>query len=108
MKKAKISLLTIILLMTAASCLKHTQEVQPVVPPVTSALKDSAQYGTPFANVSDSRDVIIYQVNMRAFSQDGNFQGVIARLDSIKALGVNVVYLMPVYPVGILNSVNSP
>jgi glycosidase len=66
------------------------------------------QYGTPFAGVPDRRDAVIYQVNMRAFSAPSNFQGVIARLDSIKALGVNVIYLMPIYPVGTVNSVNSP
>ena len=66
------------------------------------------QYGTPFTGVPDPRDVTIYQVNMRAFSATHNLQGVINRLDSIKALGVNVIYLMPVYPVGVLNSVNSP
>ncbi|MEI7662668.1 MAG: alpha-amylase family glycosyl hydrolase [Bacteroidota bacterium] len=66
------------------------------------------QYGTPFAGVPDRQDACIYQVNMRAFSQQGNFAGVTARLDSIKALGINVVYLMPVYPVGTVNSVNSP
>jgi len=70
--------------------------------------QDPPQYGTPFANVPDIRDVTMYQVNIRAFSLGGNLQGVIARLDSIKALGVNVVYLMPVYPVGTLMSVNSP
>ncbi|RYY87522.1 MAG: hypothetical protein EOO15_11690 [Chitinophagaceae bacterium] len=66
------------------------------------------QYGTPFNGVPDRRDVTIYQVNMRAFSSSSNFQGVIARLDSIKALGVNTIYLMPIYPVGIINGVNSP
>ena len=77
-----------------------------VIPPVVST--DSAQYNTPFSGVPDTRDVTIYQVNIRAFSQTGDFAGVIARLDSIQALGVNVIYLMPIYPVGILNSVNSP
>ncbi len=66
------------------------------------------QYGVPFANVPQREDAIIYQVNTRAFSTQGNFQGVIARLDSIKALGVNVIYLMPINPVGSVNSVNSP
>lgn len=66
------------------------------------------QYGSPFTGVPNRQDATIYQVNMRAFSSTSNFQGVIARLDSIKALGVNVVYLMPIYPVGNLNSVNSP
>lgn len=66
------------------------------------------QYGTPFAGVPNRQDATIYQVNMRAFSAQGNFQGVIERLDSIKALGVNVIYLMPIYPIGSLRSVNSP
>ncbi len=70
-----------------------------VVPPVTSTPTPS-QYGMPFAGVPNREDAVIYQVNMRAFSQTGNFAGVTARLDSIKAVGVNVLYLMPIYPVG--------
>lgn len=66
------------------------------------------QYGKPYKGVPDKRDVTIYQVNMRTFSKEGNFKGVIARLDSIKALGANVVYLLPIHPVGILKTANSP
>jgi glycosidase len=66
------------------------------------------QYGKPFNYVPDRRDVTMYQVNMRSFSSNGDLKGVTVRLDSIKALGVNVIYLMPVYPVGMLKSVNSP
>lgn len=67
-----------------------------------------SQYGKPFNNVPDRRDVTIYQVNMRTFSKQGNFKGVTERLDSIKALGANVIYLMPHYPVGQVKAVNSP
>ena len=80
----------------------------PVPPPVVMPTPTPAQYGTPFAGVPDRQDAVIYQVNMRAFSQSGNFAGVTARLDSIKAVGVNVLYLMPIYPVGVLRAVNSP
>ncbi|MCI1190003.1 alpha-amylase family glycosyl hydrolase [Hymenobacter sp. DH14] len=73
-----------------------------------AAYKDPAQYGRPFAGVPDGRDATIYQVNMRGFSQAGNFAAVTARLDSIKALGVNVVYLMPIFPIGKLRAVDSP
>ena len=66
------------------------------------------QYSKPFNKVPDRRDVTIYQVNMRVFSKQGNFKGVLERLDSIKALGVNVIYMMPIYPVGQLHSTNSP
>jgi len=50
----------------------------------------------------------MYEVNIRAFSANGNLQGVTSRLDEIKALGVNVIWLMPIHPVGILNGINSP
>lgn len=70
--------------------------------------QDPSQYGTPFTGVPDPRDAVIYQVNMRAFSSTHNFQGVINRLDQIRALGTNVIYLMPVFPVGTLNAFNSP
>jgi len=66
------------------------------------------QYGTPFANMPATDDVVMYEVNLRAFSANGNLQGVTSRLDEIKALGVNVIWLMPIHPVGILNGINSP
>ncbi len=62
--------------------------------------QDPPQYGTPFNNVPDPRDVNMYQVHLRPFSAVGNFAGVTARLDSIQALGINVLYLMPFYPTG--------
>lgn len=67
---------------------------------VTAHAQDPAQYGTPFASVPNPMDVNLYQVNIRPFSAAGNLAGVTARLDNIKALGTNVIYLMPVYPHG--------
>jgi len=66
------------------------------------------QYGKPFKYLPDNRDITMYQVNTRSFSKEGNFKGVIARLDSIKALGINMIYIMPIYPVGVLKATNSP
>jgi glycosidase len=68
----------------------------------------AVQYGKPFDKVPDPLDVTIYQVNIRSFSGQGNFNGIIPRLDSIKDLGANVIFLMPIYPVGVLKTVNSP
>jgi len=69
--------------------------------------QDPPQYGTPFAGVPDTRDVNMYQVHIRPFSANGNLAGVTARLDNIKALGTNVIYLMPIYPHG-TDSKSSP
>jgi glycosidase len=62
--------------------------------------QDPPQNGTPFAGVPDAPDVNLYQVHTRIFSSAGNFQGVISRLDQIRALGINTIYLMPHYPMG--------
>ena len=97
------------LLLTALLSLGACKSSPAVIdPPIINTNNDPVQYGTPFTGVPDARDVVIYQVNMRSFSSTRNFQGVISRLDSIKNLGVNVIYLMPIYPVGALKSVNSP
>lgn len=69
---------------------------------------DPPQYGTPFANIPATQDIVMYEINTPAFSATGNFAGITARLDSIKALGINTIWLMPIYPVGILKSFGSP
>ena len=72
-----------------------------------STYKDPTQYGTPYAGVPATKDIVMYEVNTQTYSP-ATFQSVQARLDSIKALGVNVIWLMPTYPVGVLKSINSP
>ena len=62
--------------------------------------QDPPQFGEPFDGVPDPRDVNMYQVNIRAFSGNGDLNGVTARLDNIADVGTNVIYLMPVFPVG--------
>ena len=62
------------------------------------------QYGTRFEKMPKKEDVVIYQVNIRAFSQAGTIKGVQEKLTSIQELGVNVIYLMPIYPVGVVRS----
>ncbi len=79
-----------------------------LLPFVLLAQSTTVQYGKPFTKVPDRRDVSIYQVNIRTFSKEGNFKGVTARLDSIKSLGFNAIYLMPIFPVGKVKAVNSP
>jgi len=46
------------------------------------------------------RDGVIYEVYPRAFSPQGNFNGVTAQLDRLQDLGVTIVWLMPIHPIG--------
>ena len=46
------------------------------------------------------RDGVIYQIFPRDFSSEGNFKGVTAQLDRLKDLGVTILWLMPIHPIG--------
>ena len=50
------------------------------------------------------RDGLVYEVFPRAFSASGDFKGVTSQLDRLKDLGVTVIWLMPVHPVGKLKA----
>ena len=47
-----------------------------------------------------SRDAVIYQINTRQYSKDGSFAAVEADLDRIQNLGVDILWLMPIHPIG--------
>ena len=45
-------------------------------------------------------DSVVYEVNIRQFSPEGTFAGVEAQLPRLKELGVDVLWLMPMYKIG--------
>lgn len=47
-----------------------------------------------------SKNATIYQVNVRQFSAEGTFSAVERELPRIKALNVDIVWLMPIHPIG--------
>ncbi|EQC1581898.1 TPA: alpha-amylase family glycosyl hydrolase [Klebsiella oxytoca] len=47
-----------------------------------------------------SKNATIYQVNIRQFTKEGNFKSFEKHLDRIKDLGVDILWLMPIHPIG--------
>ncbi len=47
-----------------------------------------------------SRDAIIYQINTRQFTPEGNFVAATRELPRLRALGVDILWIMPVQPIG--------
>jgi glycosidase len=43
---------------------------------------------------------VIYEIFPRNFSSEGNFNGITARLGELKDLGVTILWLMPINPIG--------
>lgn len=46
------------------------------------------------------RGKTLYEIYVRAFSEEGTIRKVTERLSRIKSLGIDVIWLMPIYPVG--------
>jgi cyclomaltodextrinase len=46
------------------------------------------------------RDGVIYEIYPRAFSAAGDFNGITSQLDRLKDLGVTILWLMPIHPIG--------
>ena len=45
-------------------------------------------------------NTVVYEVNIRQFSPEGTFKGVEAQLPRLKELGVDILWLMPMYEIG--------
>jgi glycosidase len=48
-----------------------------------------------------SKDDVIYEVNVRQYSPEGTFAAVTEDLERLDELGVDILWLMPIHPVGV-------
>jgi glycosidase len=65
------------------------------------------QASVPSSPLSWLSSATVYEVNVRQFSPAGNFAGVTTALPRLKALGTDVIWLMPIFPVGKLKAKGS-
>jgi alpha-amylase len=66
----------------------------------TVAAKPSAD---PEFHPAWSRTSVIYEVNVRQYTPEGTLAALHAHLPRLKALGVDILWLMPVQPIGVKN-----
>ena len=45
-------------------------------------------------------DAVVYEMNVRQYTPEGTFAAAQAQLPRLKELGVDVIWLMPIYPIG--------
>ena len=53
------------------------------------------------------RNAVIYSIYIRSHTEEGTFLSVIPDLDRIKALGTDIIWLMPIHPIGEKNKKGS-
>src|ERR1700689_3086665 len=87
----------------ASTILTTTYENRPMNQAITPPA-DSAAFAAPVVDEALwYKDAVIYQVNVKSFfdSNDdgiGDFKGLTSKLEYIRDLGVNTIWLMPFYP----------
>jgi glycosidase len=47
-----------------------------------------------------SRNATIYEVNVRQFTPEGTFKAFESHLPRLKAMGIDIIWLMPIHPIG--------
>lgn len=109
-KTSGVLLIVLLSVFSVAGCNEKDLTLEYIITEETEPTPNETlvQYDVPFENVPQTSDIAMYEINPMAFSSNGNLEGIEARLDSIKNLGINVVWLMPIHPIGELNGVGSP
>ena len=56
-----------------------------------------------FNTPPELKNAIVYELFIRNHTEEGTFEALIPDLDRIKALGTDIIWLMPIHPIGIEN-----
>ena len=48
-----------------------------------------------------SYSAVLYELNIRQFTAEGTFNAAIERLPFLRSIGVDAIWLMPIYPIGV-------
>lgn len=100
-------------LLLAALLLAAPALARDTAPFVAPALPDRYQ-PVPYVRVRHpewTKSAALYQINLRQFTAEGTFAAAEQQLPRIKALGADIVWLMPIHPIGEKNrkgSLGSP
>ena len=62
-----------------------------------------AQHGNQIAHPAWSRSAVLYEVNIRQYTPEGTLAAFERQLPRLDSLGVDVLWLMPVQPIGVKN-----
>ncbi len=82
-----------VLILLICSCQQNSSSVQQKTPSNIPA-------GRP-TEPEWARNAVLYECNVRQFSASGNFKGVQSQLPRLRDLGINVLWLMPIHPIGV-------
>lgn len=80
-----------------------TISAQPVVACQEAQVTSKQYQAKPFVELSHPqwcKNATIYEVNIRQYTQEGTFQAFSDHLPRLQQLGVDILWLMPIHPIG--------
>ncbi len=63
----------------------------------------AVQPDVPVTNPEWSKNATMYQVNIRQYTKEGTFEAFRRHLPRLREMGVDILWLMPIHPIGELN-----
>ncbi len=50
-----------------------------------------------------TKDAVIYEVNIRQYTEEGTFSAFAEHLQELKDMGINTLWFMPIHPISLTN-----
>lgn len=92
-KRILVALLAVLMLLTGCSTAPAAQ------PTESQAVPEETISEGPRQMVEWSKDAVIYEVNVRQYTQEGTFAAFSEHLQTLKDMGVNTLWFMPIHPI---------
>ncbi|MEY5036894.1 MAG: hypothetical protein RLZZ110_1911, partial [Bacteroidota bacterium] len=66
-------------------------------------VEPASKIESPAVSIDWMKNSVVYEVNTRQFNAGGTFNSFAPEIPRLKNLGVDVLWFMPIYPIGQLN-----
>ncbi|HBS33002.1 MAG TPA: alpha-amlyase, partial [Parvularcula sp.] len=100
-----------VLALLAAACAPRAEQAPSAPTPADAADPYAPKPFVMLKHPEWTRDAVLYQINTRQFTPEGTFAAAERELPRLKELGVDILWLMPIHPIGEKNrkgSLGSP
>lgn len=103
MHRSTLTMMAALLLAIHCAALQAGQPRQTLAMSMAQPPLDQPQPYVRIRHPEWTKDAAIYQVNTRQFTPEGTFRAAERELPRLKALGVDILWLMPIHPIGVQN-----
>jgi len=99
MKHGK-NLIILLLQISIFTACQKTADTKTAMAGIRDSLRYIPKNYVELKHPSWSKNATIYEVNVRQFTRDGNFAAFEKHLPRLKEMGVDIIWLMPIHPIG--------